>query len=125
MNRFVLLIGIGSFIGGVCRFYSQQIITRFFPSPLPYGTLTVNVLGCLIIGLIYGFADRGNALTPEWRLFLATGFCGGFTTFSTFSYESISLLRDGEFVYLLMYLLLSVILGFAATYLGILAVKSI
>ncbi len=125
MNRVVLLIGIGSFIGGVCRYYSQQIITKFFPSPLPYGTLSVNIVGCLLIGLIYGLADRGNILTPEWRLFLTTGFCGGFTTFSTFSYESINLIQDGEFLYLSLYIALSVVLGIASTYLGMLVIKSI
>lgn len=125
MNRIVLLVGIGSFIGGVCRYYSQRIITAFLPSPLPYGTLVVNVVGCLLIGLIYGLADRGNLLTPEWRLFLATGFCGGFTTFSTFSYESLNLIQDGELLYLSLYVALSILLGFAATYAGILVIKSI
>jgi CrcB protein len=125
MNRVVLLIGIGSFIGGVCRYYSQQIISKFFPSPLPYGTLSVNIIGCLLIGIIYGLSERGNLLSPEWRLFLTTGFCGGFTTFSTFSYESIALIQDGEFFYLSLYIALSVILGLASTYLGMLVVKSI
>ena len=125
MNRVVLLIGIGSFLGGVCRYYSQQIISKFFPSPLPYGTLSVNIIGCLLIGIIYGLSERGNLLSPEWRLFLTTGFCGGFTTFSTFSYESIALIQDGEFFYLSLYIALSVILGLASTYLGMLVVKSI
>jgi CrcB protein len=125
MNRVVLLIGIGSFIGGVCRYYSQQIISKFFPSPLPYGTLSVNIIGCLLIGIIYGLSERGNLLSPEWRLFLTTGFCGGFTTFSTFSYESIALIQDGEFLYLSLYIALSVILGLASTYLGMLVIKSI
>lgn len=125
MNRVVLLIGIGSFIGGVSRYYSQQIITKFFPSPLPYGTLTVNIVGCFLIGVIYGLSERGNIVSPEWRLFLATGFCGGFTTFSTFSYESIGLVHDREFFYLSLYVALSVIVGFAATFLGTLFIKSI
>ncbi len=125
MNRVVLLIGIGSFIGGICRYYSQHLISKFFPSPLPYGTLSVNIVGCLLIGVIYGLSDRGNLLTPEWRLFLTTGFCGGFTTFSTFSYESIALIQDGEFFYLSLYIALSVILGLASTYLGMLVIKSI
>ncbi len=95
-NRIFFLIGVGGFIGSVARYYSQQIVSKYFPSPLPYGTLAVNVLGCLIIGLVYGFSEKGNVLSPEWRLFLATGLCGGFTTFSTFSYENLTLLRDGE-----------------------------
>ncbi|MEX1239152.1 MAG: fluoride efflux transporter CrcB [Cyclobacteriaceae bacterium] len=125
MNRIILLIGLGSFVGGLSRYYSQQIITKFFPSPLPYGTLTVNIAGCFLIGLILGLSDRGNIVTPEWRLFLTTGFCGGFTTFSTFSYESINLLRDGEFLYLSIYVVLTVIVCLASTYLGLLIIKSI
>jgi CrcB protein len=125
MNRVIWLVGIGSMIGGVCRYYSQQIITRYFPSPMPYGTLSVNVIGCFLIGLIYGLSDRGNILSPELRLFLATGFCGGFTTFSTFSYESMNLMQDGEFLTLAFYVVLSVVVGFAATYLGLLLIKSL
>lgn len=125
MNRVILLVGIGSFIGGISRYYSQQVITRFFPSTFPYGTLTVNIVGCFIIGLILGLSDRGNILTPEWRIFLTTGFCGGFTTFSTFSYESVQLMQDGEFLNLSLYVTLSVIVGFASTYLAILIIKAI
>lgn len=125
MNRVVWLVGIGSFLGGISRYYSQQIITRFFPSAFPYGTLVVNMAGCFLIGLIYGLSGRGNLVSPEWRLFLATGFCGGFTTFSTFSYESVNLIQDREFVFLSLYVALSVAVGFAATYLGALTIKSI
>ncbi len=125
MNRIILLIGIGSFLGGISRYYSQQVITKFFPSALPYGTLTVNIVGCFLIGLIYGLSDRGNIMTPELRVFLSTGFCGGFTTFSTFSYESINLMQDAQFLNLFLYVALSVIIGFASTYLGILIIKSV
>lgn len=125
MNRVIWLVGIGSFLGGISRYYSQQLVTRFFPSAFPYGTLAVNITGCFLIGLIYGLSGRGNIVSPEWRLFLATGFCGGFTTFSTFSYESITLIQDREFVYLALYAVLSVAVGFAATYAGALIIKSI
>lgn len=125
MNRVVWLVGIGSFLGGISRYYSQQIVARFFPSPFPYATFAVNVSGCFLIGVIYGLSARGNVLSPEWRLFLATGFCGGFTTFSTFSYESVNLIHDREFVYLSLYVALSVIVGIAATYMGALIFKSI
>lgn len=92
---------------------------------MPYGTLGVNVLGCLIIGLVYGFSEKGNVLSPEWRLFLATGICGGFTTFSTFSYENLTLLRDGEVGYAIVYTVLSVVVGLIATYGGFLITKFI
>lgn len=124
-NRIFFLIGVGGFIGSVARYYSQQIVSKYFPSPLPYGTLAVNVLGCLIIGLVYGFSEKGNVLSPEWRLFLATGLCGGFTTFSTFSYENLTLLRDGESLFALIYIVSSVVLGLFATYGGFLVTKFI
>jgi len=124
-NRIFLLIGVGGFIGSVARYYSQQVVSKYFPSPMPYGTLSVNVLGCLIIGVVYGLFERGNILSPEWRIFLATGICGGFTTFSTFSYENLQLLRDGEFVYASAYILLSVVLGLLATYGGFLMTKPV
>lgn len=123
MNRIILLVGIGGFIGSVSRYYSQQIITRFFPSSLPFGTLAINVAGCFLIGVIYAFSEKGNILTPEWRLFLATGFCGGFTTFSTFSFESIQLINDGEWLYVSLYVTFSVFIGFIATYLGMSLIK--
>src|SRR6266404_2237769 len=118
MNRILLLVGAGGFIGSVSRYYSGQIFARYFSTALPIGTLLVNIAGCLLIGIIYGLSERSNILSPEWRLFLATGFCGGFTTFSTFSIESISLIRDGQFFILSLYIAASVIIGFAATYLG-------
>ena len=125
MNRIFLLVGIGGFIGSISRYYSQQIISKRFPSALPYGTLTVNIVGCCLIGIIYALSEKGNILTPEWRIFLATGFCGGFTTFSTFSYESINLINDGEWFNVSLYVAISVIIGFLSTYPGISLIKSI
>lgn len=119
MSRIFLLIGLGGFIGSVCRYYSQQLAARFFLSTFPYGTLAVNIIGCFLVGLIFGFADKGNVLSPEWRMFLATGFCGGFTTFSTFSYESTQLINNGEYLYLALYISASVIIGVFATFAGI------
>lgn len=125
MGRILLIIGTGGFIGSAARYLSQQVISKYFPAVFPLGTLTINVTGCFLIGIIYALSDIGNILTPEWRAFLATGFCGGFTTFSTFSYESLNLMKDGEFLYLALYIGLSVILGFAATYFGTCIIKSI
>src|SRR5437763_14248245 len=123
MGRILLIVGTGGFIGSAARYLSQQIVSKFFPVVFPLGTLSINVLGCFLIGIIYALSERGNILTPEWRSFLATGFCGGFTTFSTFSLESLNLMKDGEFFYLALYVCLSVILGFAATYFGSALIK--
>ncbi|MCU0368324.1 MAG: fluoride efflux transporter CrcB [Cyclobacteriaceae bacterium] len=123
--RILLIIGTGGFLGTIARYLTQQSISKILPILFPYGTLTVNIAGCFLIGIIYALADRGNALSPEWRIFLTTGFCGGYTTFSTFSYESYNLIRDEQYLYLSLYIGLSVILGIMATFLGIILIKSL
>lgn len=125
MSRILIIIGIGGFIGSVARYLSQQYFQKHFPSSFPYGTMWVNITGCFLIGVIYALSEKGNILTPEWRLFLATGFCGGFTTFSTFSYENISLLRDGQYFYAAIYSGISVFGGIIATFLGASIIKSL
>lgn len=120
----ILLVGAGGAVGSVARFLSQQMIARYYPSSFPWGTLIVNIVGCFIIGIVYAFGEKGNLLSPEMRLLLATGFCGGFTTFSTFAYENISLMREGELLYTFLYIAASIIVGFLAAYIGVLIVKS-
>ena len=115
--KLLLFVGIGSFIGGILRYLLSQFIQIKFLSTFPYGTLGVNVLGCLVIGLVLALSER-TSMTPEWRLFLATGICGGFTTFSAFSSETFSMLRDGQFWYAATYVLASLILGVLATFIG-------
>lgn len=124
MSRTLFIVGAGGFLGSVARYYASQLVFRYFPTSFPYGTLLVNITGCFIIGIIYALSAKGNIVSPEWRLFLATGFCGGFTTFSSFAYENVALLRDGELFYTFMYLAASIIIGFLAAYAGILIVKS-
>jgi CrcB protein len=104
------------------RYLLSQFIQTKFLSTFPFGTLGVNIIGCLVIGLVYGLSDRGN-LTQEWRLFLATGICGGFTTFSAFSNETFGMLRDGQYVYAITYIALSVIFGVLATFSGFSIIK--
>jgi CrcB protein len=125
MARSLILIGVGSCAGGISRYLTQQLVQKHYPSSIPFGTLSANVIGCFIIGLIYALSDRGNILSPTMRLLLATGFCGGYTTFSSFAYENISLMQDGEFFYTSLYVLMSIVIGFAAVYLGILLIKLI
>ena len=125
MDRNLILVGVGGFLGSVSRYLVTVLLARQFTSSFPLGTLTVNVVGCFLIGILFALSEKGNLLTPEWRIFLTTGFCGGFTTFSTFSYESIRLLQDGEILYLSVNVALSVIVGFAATYLGMFFIKSV
>ncbi|MGN6265082.1 MAG: fluoride efflux transporter CrcB [Ginsengibacter sp.] len=120
--KIVLLVGFGSFIGGMSRYLVTLFVQNKILSTFPYGTLAVNIIGCFLIGVIYGLSERGN-MNPEWRLFLATGIMGGFTTFSSFSNETVSMLRDAEYLPAFSYVAFSVIVGLAATFGGISLIK--
>lgn len=115
--RILLLIGTGSFIGGVLRYALSQFIQTKFLSAFPFGTLGVNILGCFAIGIVFALSEKTN-MSPEMRLFLATGICGGFTTFSAFSNETFSLMRDGQLFYASAYITTSVLFGVFATFIG-------
>lgn len=118
MLKILLFIGSGSFLGGIARYLLSRSIQNTVITSFPLGTFWVNITGCFLIGLIYGLSDRGTPISNELRLFLAVGFCGGFTTFSTFSNENLALLRDGSFLYFSLYAGLSVFLGLLATFGG-------
>ena len=117
--RDVLLIGAGGFIGAVLR-YLVGLSTKIFKNelPLPLGTLIVNVVGCLLIGILATLAEEGNVITPQARNFLIVGILGAFTTFSTFGYESISLLRNESLVRFIANLVVQLVLGLGAVVLG-------
>ena len=125
MWKTIIYVAIGSAIGGVGRFLLQQFVQKRVESTFPYGTLFVNLLGCFIIGVVAGLADKGNILSPQGRIFLAAGICGGFTTFSSFIYENHSMLQDGELLNTFLYIAISVIVGLLATTVGILLIKII
>lgn len=125
MIKTLLLVGTGGFLGSISRFLASRFIQENLPVAFPFGTLFVNISGCFLIGLIFGFSERSSLLTSGWKMFLAVGFCGGFTTFSTFAGENIALLRDGEFFHFFLYTGLSVFLGIAAAFLGILLTRLI
>lgn len=113
-----LLVGTGSFLGGGARY----LVARWLPGPavgaFPWATFAVNVAGCSLLGLLAGLGTAGRAVDPRVRLLLATGFCGGFTTFSTFMDENLSLLRGGRPGAFALYAAASLVLGFAAIVLG-------
>jgi fluoride exporter len=123
MLKILLLIGSGSFIGGILRYLISRHIQFGVFSTFPWGTFAVNMIGCLFVGLFYGISSRDGMMSNEWKMFLTVGFCGGFTTFSTFSVENIALIRDGNFLLFATYASLSLFIGIMATYSGNLITK--
>lgn len=119
MNRNIVIVGIGGFLGTVARYLVAVSISKTL-HPFPLATFVINVVGCLVIGVIYGVADRSAVLSPEWRLFLATGFCGGFTTFSSFAYENVNLLQLGQYSIFALYTVGSIAAGLLAAGAGVL-----
>ncbi|MDR2231678.1 MAG: fluoride efflux transporter CrcB [Tannerella sp.] len=122
--KLLFVVGIGSMLGGIFRYLLSSFVQAKSATVFPLHTLIVNVIGCFFIGIVFGFFDKGQ-LSHEWRLFLATGLLGGFTTFSAFSNETFILLRDGHAMYALIYVLASVLLGLLATYAAYLIVSSL
>jgi CrcB protein len=114
----LLYIGIGGGLGSILRYIVQVFIGRHVPLIFPLGTFVVNCSGCFLIGIFYSLATKYTTITPEWRLFLITGICGGFTTFSTYSYDGLILLRQGSNFAFMIYILGSVVLGLLATFAG-------
>ncbi len=115
----ILFVGVGGFFGSIGRYLLSGAVYQMFPNlHFPIGTTVVNVLGCFLIGIATALVDVRNLLSPEVRVFLMIGMLGGFTTFSTFGYETITLLRDGAFFTGLANVLIQVIVGISAVWLG-------
>ena len=118
----LILVFIGGGFGSVLRF----IIGKWLNSTengIPYGTFTANILGSLLIGIILGIAAKNETLSQSQILLLATGFCGGFTTFSTFAYENHIFLKSGDFTSFALYTIASFVIGFLAVFFGMYLVK--
>ena len=112
----ILLVGVGSFFGGIAR-YLISLAMKGMGSAFPWATMTANIAGCLLIGILWVVLNRCNA-SNQLNLLFAVGFCGGFTTFSTFSKESLCLLQAGNYTSFILYALGSVVLGIGAVALG-------
>lgn len=117
-------VGVGSLAGGYARYALAGGVYRITGSSFPYGTLIVNLLGCFLIGLLNALAEHKMALGTQSRVFLMTGFCGAFTTFSTFVLESMNLVKDGEWLRAMTNLGGSVLLGCLAFIVAEMFVKS-
>ena len=117
MKQF-LLVFVGGGLGSVFRFFLSQI-SFFNFSKFPISTLLSNIIGCFILGLILGYAIKNEQLNSPQTLLLATGFCGGLTTFSTFAYENISMIKSGDISQIFFYTFLSLLFGFIAVFIGL------
>ena len=119
MLKSIFIVGAGSALGGICRLLLGNLVQQSCGGgTFPWGTLTVNLLGCLLIGIIYGLAARHTAQPQEWLMFFTTGFCGGLTTFSTFIHENYMLLSPGRFSLFALYAAASLLLGLLCAWLG-------
>jgi len=121
MKQF-LLVFIGGGFGSGLRYLLGKYLNSI-ETGIPYGTFAANIIGSLLIGVILGLAAKNNALSHNQTLLLATGFCGGFTTFSTFAYENHVFLKSGDFTSFAVYTIGSFIVGFLAVFLGLHLVK--
>ncbi|MCR5077053.1 MAG: fluoride efflux transporter CrcB [Prevotella sp.] len=118
MIRDILLVGIGSFVGGSLRMVISKYVQLAVAGSFPLGTMVVNVVGCFLIGLLSALPAGNGGISPAVRLLLTTGFCGGFTTFSTFMNENVTLAKGDGFTLSLLYTLASLALGFIAVLAG-------
>ncbi len=113
-----LFVSIGAALGGALRYWMADFVQKYLPISFPYGTLTVNVVGSFILGIIIFVVDSRQIINYQTKIFLTIGFCGGFTTFSTFSLETINLLRHSEYFYAFLNIMLNVILCLSAVYIA-------
>lgn len=117
--RAVLYVGIGGGLGSILRYIISSFVGKHIPIVFPLGTLIVNISGCFLIGVFYSIIARHTDFNTEWRLFMITGICGGYTTFSTFSYDGLILLKQGSNLSFILYVLGSVVIGLFATIAGV------
>ena len=123
MMRELLLVGLGGGVGSAARYLCSTALGRMCTGAFPAATFVVNATGCLLMGLLLGLSDKNIPMNGETKLLLATGFCGGYTTFSAFSAENVKLLQEGRFVLAFLYAATSILAGLAAFTAGILLSK--
>jgi fluoride exporter len=115
MLKNFLLVALGGGIGAMLRYFFSSIIKH---STFPYNTLLINIAGSLLIGIVFGLSEKSNGISEQIKLFVATGICGGFTTFSAFSVENMQLIKEGNYATAVVYIFASVALCIVAVFAG-------
>jgi CrcB protein len=118
MIKNILLVGLGGGLGSIARYLCQRIVAANYITAYPWGTFAVNIVGCFAIGIFWGMTFKTFDNNESWKLFLMTGLCGGFTTFSAFTLEGIGLLKEQKLALFFTYVGASVLVGLLATYAG-------
>ena len=124
MGKF-FIVGIGGFMGSMLRFWVGTYIGQRMGTRFPYGTFLINVTGSFLIGFVMTVLTEKTQLSPNWRYLIPIGFIGGYTTFSTFEFETLRAMQDGQFAISLLYVALSVLAGFLMVWMGVTVGKAV
>ena len=123
MLKQLLLVGLGGGVGSILRYLTSVCLSRYFSYIFPLATFAVNIIGCFLMGLLFGLTAKYDLLNNDLKLLLMIGFCGGYTTFSAFSIENMQLIGSGNYLLSSIYIVGSVLLGIAAVWLGSLLMR--
>ena len=123
MLRAIILVGVGGGIGSIFRYLTSVFVGKYFNTVFPFATFIANIVGCLIIGLLFGFFERHQLTNPDLKYLFVTGFCGGYTTFSTFAAENFNLFQSENSLTAFAYIAASVLVGLLAVWAGVALTK--